>query len=176
MFVKSSHWSIMKFFFYIAAVAAVLSASASAHATVTTFTSESAWQSAVGAPTTDVDFSSIKGLIISPGHSFPIISGITFTPKNSASGYGLYEKYGVPGSFLSLQNNAFSETIFVSFSQAQSAVGFSMGMSGDARQVNMTLSNGDSFSFLGNSSAPPGRLHEAEPRIRDTDGSLKNSF
>ena len=150
----------MKHFFRIAAVAAVLSASASAHATVTTFTNETTWQSAVGTPTTNVDFSSINGQAKNSGDSFPSISGMTFTPENSTTGYGCpgsCGNYGVSGTFLSLQNNSHSETVLVNFSQAQHAVGFSTDLLGPAQQVKMTLSNGDSFSFLGNSSDGPTR-------------------
>ena len=150
----------MKLFFHIAAVAAVLSASASAYATVTTFTNEAVWQSAVGVPALNVTFSSINGQARNSGSSFPIISGMTFTPKNFTTGYGCPAacgNYGIAGTFLSLQNNSLSETLFVSFSQPQRAVGFSTDLLGRAQQVLMTLSNGDSFSFLGNSSDGPTR-------------------
>lgn len=126
----------------------------SANATVTTFTNQSTWASAVGTPTVNVDFSSINGKAENSGSSFSSISGITFTPENSTTGYGCpgnCGNYGVSGPFLSLQNNH-SESVLVNFSQAQSAVGFFTDLLGPAGPVTITLSNGDSFKFTANSS------------------------
>lgn len=153
-------WSIMKTLFRIAIVAAVSTAAISAHAVVaaaneTTFTNRSTWASAAGTPITTVDFSSINGQSRNSGDAFASMSGITFTSENGTSGYGCPTNcgnYGISGTFLSLQHNSMTETLFVSFSKAQSAVGFDADLLGPARQVTVTLSNGDTFNYVANSS------------------------
>jgi hypothetical protein len=134
----------------------------SAQASVIGYSNLSLWQTAVTtaglkSPST-ITFDGQVGQAGNGGSTLTV-SGVSFTSAQS-TWYVLNGNYSLPGAFYSHQNNSLQHDILVNFSSAVGAISFGAEMLGNAQNVLISLSNGDSFNFTAAGSNTDGAVYK----------------